>query len=279
MYKKQTLFIFLLMLGNTTGGLAQIWKDIANVVTFPVKAPYQATVQVLNGNNIANTVTDQFGRVIQSGSNIAQQTQAVFISVPSDAIRNTLGDRWLRGYQILTANQRVQFELQATSGRYLGGCIQGNCSINQLVAGPLAASLRDSYKVYLGYSSPLPPELTQTLARVVPQNVISNARWTIGDIKDFTIPGFLNSVNSTNGGGHAVTIGNVMIFSRRLDLNNGSDWIWLLHEMQHINQYMRYSINPLESIDGFAIDYVQNWGGLEQEAVNVSYTQWQALQK
>ena len=279
MHCKKLVFLTLFMLGIIQAGFAQFWKDVADVVTFPVKAPYQATVQILNGNNVANTVTDQFGRVIQSGSNIAQRTQSVFISVPDNIIRNTLGDNWLRGYQILTTNQRVQFELQATTGKYLGGCLQGNCSVVQLVAGPLAATLRDSYKVYSNYSAPLPPELTQTLSKVVPQYVLSQARWTIGDIKDFTVPGFLNSANTMNGGGHAVTIGNVMIFSRQLDLSEGGDWEWLLHEMHHISQYMRYSTNVFESIDGFAIDYVQNWGGLEQEAANNGHAQWQALQR
>lgn len=59
-----------------------------------------------------------------------------------------------------------------------------------------------------------------------------------------------------------------MIFSQMPDLRYESGWVWLLHELFHIEQYMRYSPNALESIDGFAVDYVGNYGAMENEAQN-----------
>ena len=91
-----------------------------------------------------------------------------------------------------------------------------------------------------------------------------------------TVPGFLNFGHSAFGSEHAVTVGNVMIFSHMPDLGNEVDMIWLLHELRHIEQYMRYSPSPLESIDGFATDYVQRSNGMGSDAENTARS-WHSL--
>ena len=93
-----------------------------------------------------------------------------------------------------------------------------------------------------------------------------------------TVPGFLNSGNSAFGNGHAVTLGNLMIFSAMPDVNTYGGAVWLLHELFHIEQYLRYSFDPLESIDGFAVDYIRNYNGMENEAQNNAVARLNTLQ-
>jgi hypothetical protein len=61
------------------------------------------------------------------------------------------------------------------------------------------------------------------------------------------------------------------------DLSTQNGAIWLLHELFHIEQYMRYSMNPLEAIDGFAVDYVRNYQGMENEAQSNAVARHQML--
>lgn len=84
-----------------------------------------------------------------------------------------------------------------------------------------------------------------------------------------SVPGFLNSGNEIAGRGHAVTIGNLILFSRPVDMTDGDTW-WVLHELHHVEQYARYSSNVMESIDGFAVDYLQYSGNMENEANDVA---------
>jgi hypothetical protein len=101
----------------------------------------------------------------------------------------------------------------------------------------------------------------------------------IGNTPDFTVPGFLNSANEVFGTAHAVTIGNIMIFSRFPDLRYVNDWHWLLHEMRHIDQYMSFSAEALESIDGFAVDYIQNYKSMEHDADAAADAMLAAMQR
>jgi hypothetical protein len=220
------------------------------------------------------------GRTVSAGSQQFQQAHDAFLNVQRGAINQYLGDDWRRGFDALTASQRVQFELATTSGRFLGGCMQGApCTINQIVAGPLAAALRDAYKAYNSYGIPLDRDLANFLSSVVPGQVLSNAIWTVGNTPDFTVPGFLNAGYEAAGSGHAVTIGNLMIFSRPLDFRDWGDINWLMHEMRHVEQYMSYSPNKLESIDGFAVDYISSWQSMENDAQNAADNRQQMLRR
>lgn len=223
--------------------------DVGKVIAAPITAPIQATQDILRGappnvavqNQIGNYVPPA-GRLLGSTVQVVQTGHDFVMSVPRDAIQRNLGGDWVRGYDLLTASQRVQYEIAFTSGRFLGNCLQTQqCGINQLTAMPVAAAMRDAYKVYVSYSYPLDPNLIQVLSRVVPPQVLFAARWSIGNTPDLTAPGFLNAGYTAFGNQHAVTLGNVMIFSQMPDLSEGRGWIWLLHEMYHIEQYMRYS--------------------------------------
>lgn len=75
-----------------------------------------------------------------------------------------------------------------------------------------------------------------------------------------------------------MTLANVMIFSQMPNLQS-NDWVWLLHEMFHIEQYMRYSMDPLEAIDGFAVDYVGHYNEMESEAQNNAIARFNMLRQ
>jgi hypothetical protein len=264
---------------------ADFLKDLGNAVTAPIRAPAQLARDVIHGQPPNAIVQNQLNiRVgapaVAAGSTLQliQRGNDIVHSIPRTLISNNLGGDWLRGYDTLTASQRIQQELTFTTGRFLSQCAAtGQCSIEQAAAMPVAAALRDAYKTYFNYSQPLPPQLAMMLGRVVPPQVVNAARWSVGNTPDMTVPGFLNSGHTAFGQNHAVTVGNIMIFSSMPNLNRSDDVVWLLHEMFHIEQYMRYSGNPLESIDGFAVDYIRNYSGMEDEAQNNAVARYNIL--
>lgn len=254
-------------------GYGQFWKDAVKTITAPITAPTQSTIDILKGDDPKKAIISPWkpaGRVIEKTSNTFQHAQDVFNNVSGNAIDNTLGSDWRKAYETLTASQRVQFELTTTSGRFLGKCLQGQpCGINELVAGPFAAAMRDAYKVYYNYSYPLPPQVVNVLSQVIPNDIARSIRWAVGNTPNFTVPGFLNYGNSVGGSGHAVTLGNVIIFSQWPNLNTVQGWKWLLHEIHHYEQYMSYNrANAFEAIDGFAVDYIRRYNSMERAAEN-----------
>ena len=272
---------------SLTSANAGFLNDVAKVVTAPVRAPIEATRGVIQGKSPGQIAQQQIdlhtvpqGRLIQSTTAAVQKGNDFVVNIPRDAIRRNLGGDWLRAYDLANSNQRLQHEIAFTGGMFLGHCVQTKqCGLEQFAAVPVAAAMRDAYKVYVSHSVPLDPNPVQALSRVVPQHVLAAARWTVGNTPDMTAPGFLNSGHSAFGQAHAVTLGNLMIFSKMPDLNNANDWIWLIHELFHIEQYMRYSMNIFESIDGFAVDYVRNYGGMENEAQSNALARYNRLQQ
>ncbi|MDO8365502.1 MAG: hypothetical protein Q7T20_01810 [Saprospiraceae bacterium] len=276
MKKIRFILLFCGLLSYSQECLSQFWKDAVKTIAAPITAPTQSTINILRGDDPKSAILSPWepaGRVITKSSNTFQKAQDVFNNVSGNTIENTLGSDWRKAYETLTASQRVQFELTTTSGRFLGKCLQGgSCNINELVAGPLAASLRDAYKVYYNYSYPLPPQVVNILSTVMPREIAAGARWAVGNTPNFSVPGFLNYGNSVAGDGHAVTIGNIMIFSEWPNLNTVDGWEWLLHELHHFEQYKSFDYtNPFEGIDGFAVAYIKNHRAMENAAENVAF--------
>jgi hypothetical protein len=188
---------------------ADFFSDVGNAVTAPIRAPIQATQDLLQGRPANEIVQNQLNLqvgapAVGAGSalNLIQQGNDFINRVPRDIIQANLGNDWLTAYDTLTASQRIQQEMAFTQGRFLSQCLAtGACSVNQMTAMPLAASLRDAYKLYFPQSQPLSPELVQILSGVVPLPILASARWTIGGVPNFTIPGFLNGRSRDDGPG------------------------------------------------------------------------------
>ena len=251
---------------------ADLFGDVIKVVTAPIAVPIQATADVLQGRDptrSANEAAQAAGRTLQNGVNATQQVHNQIMNVPRGVIANNFGDDWLNAYDTLTAAQRVQTEMGFTSGRFLGHCLQtAQCNPGQVLAMPIAASLRDAYKIYLPYSVPLDPRLQMLLGRVMSPYIAGSVRVAFGATPNFTLPGFLNYGHTRFGNDHAVTIGNLIIFSRAPNLTDANDAQWFLHEIHHVEQYASHSGDVLEAIDGFSIDYLNHWHSMENQADN-----------
>ena len=251
---------------------ADIFGDAWKVATAPITVPIQATADVLQGRDptrSANEAAQAAGRTLDNGLNAAQQVHNQIMNVPRTAIANNFGNDWLNTYDTLTAAQRVQTEMGFTTGHFLGNCLQtAQCNPGQMLAMPVAASLRDAYKIYLPYSVPLDPHLQMVLGQAINPYIVGSVRVTFGNTPNFTVPGFLNWGNNQFGSDHAVTVGNLIIFSRMPNLNDSTDLNWFLHEIHHVEQYASHSSNVFEAIDGFSIDYLNHYNSLENDAQN-----------
>lgn len=248
---------------------ANIFEDIADEGERFVNRA-SAEINRIPGN--VQDMANNAGRELNRGLNQVQSVHAMVTSVPRSVIADNLGNDWVRAFDVLNSAHSIQQEMSYTAGRYLGNCLQGQCNINQIAAMPLAAALRDAYKRNQGNCRPFANNI---LYANFDNTVVSRACWVVNSTPDFTVPGFLNAGYNANGEAHAVTIGNIVIFSRAPDLNDPSDVQWVFHELQHVRQYMNYSSNWLEAIDGFAVDYINHYNSMERDADNVSY---QAMQ-
>jgi hypothetical protein len=215
----------------------------------------------------------KLGKHVEKGFDVRQGTSDIFYAVASDEIEKNLGSDWERAYRNLTSQERIQSELENTAGRYLGKCMQGKpCNLETLVSGPVAASLRDAYKYYSRYAEPLRAREIEILSRAVPVNTLREARIAIGRLPDLSLPGFLNSANQATADGYAVTIADLIVFSQDINLNNDTELLWLLHELQHSRQYAKYGSNWGEAIDGFAGAYVKDYSKFERDADKTAET-------
>lgn len=264
---------------------AGFFEQLRDAATAPIRAPANAVQDIARGRPPSEIVQNQMNMQVGApavaagtGLQLIQRGYEFIQSIPRDFIRSSLGEDWLRGYDRLAASQRVQQEMSFTMGRYLAHCAANRqCSPEQAAAMPVAAALRDAYKTYITYSIPLPPQFEALLGRAVPPRVLGVARWAVGNAPDFSLPGYLNSSHTAYGQAHAVTVGNVMIFSRMPNLANADDVIWFLHELSHIEQYMSYSDNWLEAIDGLSIDYILNYSTLEKHAQDSALERYKTL--
>jgi hypothetical protein len=247
------------------------WKDGLNIAVPGITVPFDTGQRVMRGEDPVPGLVEplhSWGRSAEATIEFRQRVHDTFLRVPREAIRSTLGEDWSRAYDAITFAPRVQNELTSTGGRYLGRCLQGMaCGPQTLVAGPVAALLRDAYKVYYPMSKPISPDLARALRGAADPEALQIARYVINAPPELNLPGFLNTVNEyIMNQAFAVTVGNVMIFSRELSMDDGGDVEWLLHEIGHISQYMRYSTNVFEAIDGFSVDYVLHFNRMERDA-------------
>jgi hypothetical protein len=104
---------------------ADFLKDIGKAVIAPITAPAQLAKDVIHGRPPNAIVQNQLNiRVgapaVAAGSTLQliQRGNAIVHSIPRTLISNNLGGDWLRGYDALTASQRIQQELNNAVARY-----------------------------------------------------------------------------------------------------------------------------------------------------------------
>lgn len=259
----------------TQPAFADFWSDLRDGTVDVITAPTQMTIDVLKGDNPVDTAVGAVrsqGQILRSGVDEVSRVNSFMYGIPAPVLERALGRDWARAYNNLTASQRIQTEIGLTGGRYFADCIAtGQCQVERAVAMPLAAALRDAYKSNFGQAGPPNMQFHQQVAAsgVVPLWVLQNTRVITTGTPDISVPGLLNSGFRIQGNDHAVTIANLLFFSRQPNVNSCSDLSWIMHELFHVEQYFRFSGHPLEAIDGFASAYVQSYGQIEREAEGI----------
>lgn len=132
--------------------------------------------------------------------------------------------------------------------------------LGALAAAQLQVELEHAYRHHIDSSLPLPPEVAQFLRGLLPDDIIDAARYTVS-LDAPTLPDLLNRGNrELLGLDHAVSVRNLVIFSREPTFASAGDARWWAHELGHHLQYQRWGV------EGFAQRYVTDFQALEREA-------------
>lgn len=261
-----------LIAANAVPAHADLWgdvtktaKQVGEAAVKTVTVPTQTVIDTVQGRDPARASREAVqsnGRAVVQGADMIQRGHNLVYNTPRSVIRSGLGEDWEDAYVFLTTAPRLQHQMATTGARFAGLCMQGRrCNPEVVAAIPVSAALHDAYDVYAPHARPLPPDLKRAMFGVVPTQIIEDVRFVLGNLPDLTLPGFLNSAHQAGGSDHAVTIGNIVVFSRAPDVLDEADLHWVLHEVRHVQQY-----RELGGIDGFAFAYVKDWSALEDDA-------------
>ena len=130
-----------------------------------------------------------------------------------------------------------------------------------LAGSELGVALTQAYSTHIKTAKPLPEPVTVFLRGIIPDAFIERARYTVSNDSQ-SLPGILNQGNRAYmNQDNAVSIDNLIIFSREPSFDKATDARWWAHELGHHIQYQR-----LGGIAGFARRYVVASQELEAEA-------------
>lgn len=130
-----------------------------------------------------------------------------------------------------------------------------------LATSELSAALTQAYTAHIASARPLPDEVKHFLQGIIPDESIERARFTVSNDSQ-TLPGILNQGHRAYmAQDNAVSIDNLIIFSREPTFGSATDARWWAHELGHHLQYKRWG-----GIPGFARQYVLDFQGIEREA-------------
>lgn len=130
-----------------------------------------------------------------------------------------------------------------------------------LAGDQLSTALTAAYTAHIKSSRPLPQAVKTLLQGLIPDKAIERARFTVSNDEQ-SLPGLLNLGNRVYmHQDNAVSIDNLIIFSREPTLDNATDARWWAHELGHHLQYQQ-----LGGIAGFAHRYVNNYATMERDA-------------
>ncbi len=130
-----------------------------------------------------------------------------------------------------------------------------------LATSELSNALTQAYTAHIASARPLPAEVKHFLHGIIPDEAIERARFTVSNDSQ-TLPGILNQGHRAYmEQDNAVSIDNLIIFSREPTFQSATDARWWAHELGHHLQYQRWG-----GIPGFARQYVLGFQGIEREA-------------
>lgn len=228
----------------------------------PVPPTVRVLEKVLEGKPldkaVEQTVKDKIDEV-KSSANLPLIQNDIENKLLGD-VRGILGDDIANGIATLNLPNQIQRVLPSAVVGYAERLVKGEAKVQDPAAIPLAAALKQAKSYYSDRAAPIPKAVKLLLVQTFPADVLNNARYVV-DSFGSTVPASINALHETLGETHAVTVDNIIVFSKTP--NDADIWFWA-HEMQHTVQYKRMGI------DAFASSYIANYRELESEANTIA---------
>lgn len=256
-----------------TGGVTTVIKvatgavvDAAKLaVDVAVVAPTKVLVSLSQGDidSVKNTVKE----LVEKTGDVASAT-AVIASTPYLFVAEVTRDIGGVGGQIIRAgiNQKlVEINILPYFVKKIGGLDASSPEdiAKAIATAPiemiLASYIQAAFDTLEPASTEIPKSIKKLLKEHFDDNVLNNAKYIVSTF-GLTLPEAINGLQVFMGNhAHAVTVGNVIVFSKEPD-NSDAAIHWWAHELQHVAQYNKFGI------DGFSNKYVNNYNEIEAEA-------------
>ncbi len=134
-------------------------------------------------------------------------------------------------------------------------------NVRALAIAQLDAELRHAHTRHVADGRPLPDAVKTLLRGLVPDDLLEAARFTVS-VDAPTLPALLNRGNrELLGQDHAVSLPDLIVFSREPTLHHAADARWWGHELAHLLQYRQWG-----GTAAFAQRYVDDFQTVEREA-------------
>ncbi|MEO9898474.1 MAG: hypothetical protein ABJD13_16005 [Paracoccaceae bacterium] len=232
--------------------------DIPKVVL-----PLQPAIDIVRGKKnpdeaISGLVNDA-GQLLQDGTQVIRTVDRAVNQTFAEAVDAVGGDIGTIIYEVTFGGQRYMSEAVFTSADAVGQVLQGEDPAI-LIGLPLAAAIRDSRNKFAGSAQPLPDQVKQVLAPIIPASVLNRARITTGTVK-ISLPTAISAIGPVFADEKdAVTIDDTIVYLSEPDFNTQSGMLLLVHELYHVYQYEQWGV------DLFAYRYLKNYARVEAEA-------------
>lgn len=243
-------------LKKVAGDIANIVKQSPKIIN-PILTPISIATGKVNPLDIKDFLAQQ-GKAIGSITESTRNLAAIPDQMAASAISKVAGDKALIVYELATTAGRIQREFAFTATGQAAAALQGQDPLISL-AMPLAAALRDAYNQQINGAKPFPKEVIDTLSPILPPDILLAARFTTNNLR-ITLPSAINQGNLLFDNEHAVTVDNLIIFTKEPDFDDIDDLVFVSHELFHVKQYKDWGV------DKFAFNYLKNSRAIEDQA-------------
>lgn len=134
-------------------------------------------------------------------------------------------------------------------------------TVRALAIARLDTELRYARERHVEDSQPLPAAVREFMRDLLPDELLAQARYTVS-VDAPTLPALLNRGHrELLDQDHAVSVPDLIIFSREPTFASAADARWWGHELAHLLQYRRWG-----GTEAFAQRYVDDFQAVEREA-------------
>jgi hypothetical protein len=250
------------------GEVGKVACDAATSAGRVLTVPTETLRRAVNGESTESILaptkaaTSALGKTVKSATTLAVLPQKeIYAEVQELAKKAGPGAGFV--VDLGTIANRYSVDLVESAGNATGDVLQGNNPL-QVLAGPLAAAIRNAHARHNSSARSIPADVKRGLAGKFPPGVLERARYTTGNI-EITLPTALGrGQRFMDGSDYAVVVDDIIVFNvtpPSYDVSPG----WWAHEITHVEQYTRWGV------DNFAWRYLENLGrSVEGEANNNS---------